>query len=246
LIYYLMAISITRIRAEVGPPAHEMYEATPRRFLTDALGARRISHRSLALMSLYFPFNRGYRAHPMPHILEGFKLAEESKMNQRRLVPIVMLATVVGIICAFWAYLAVTYRIGADFVGHPEIAGRACNALQDWLCNPTGTDVPAVAFMCVGFLFTGFIWWIRRLFPLWPFHPAGYALASSTWTFGWLWFSVFISWAVKAILLKFGGVGLYRKAFPLFLGLIWGEFLVGGAWVLIRLFSGIQVYSFFR
>ena len=246
LIYYLLAISITRIRAEVGPPTHEMYMATPRHLLTDALGTRRLSHGSLGLMALYFPFNRGYRAHPMPHILEGFKLAEESRMNQRRLVPVMMLATVVGAICGFWAYLTVTYRIGFDSVGHPEMGARAYDALRGWLYNPTGTNVPATAFMCVGFLFTGFMWWMRRIFPLWPFHPAGYALASSTWTFGWLWFSVFVSWAIKTTLLKFGGVGLYRKAFPLFLGLIWGEFLVGGTWVLIRLFFGIQVYSFFR
>ena len=26
---------------------------------------------------------------------------------------------------------------------------------------------------------------------MFPFHPAGYAVASSTLTFGWLWFSVF-------------------------------------------------------
>lgn len=245
-IYYLMAISITRIRAEVGPPSHEMYNATPRQFLTDVLGTQRISNGSLSVMALYFPFNRGYRAHPMPHILEGFKLADELGMKQRRLVPIVMLATIVGAICAFWAYLAITYKIGSDFVGHPEIAGRAYNALRNWLYNPTGTDKPAVAFMCIGFIFTGFLWWMRRIFPLWPIHPAGYALASSSWTFGWLWFSVFVSWAIKTLLLKLGGIGLYRRAYPLFLGLILGEFLVGGTWVIIRLFTGIQVYSFFR
>ena len=35
--------------------------------------------------------------------------------------------------------------------------------------------MPAVLFMAVGFLFTGFLWAIRTRFPLWPFHPAGYA-----------------------------------------------------------------------
>jgi hypothetical protein len=100
--------------------------------------------------------------------------------------------------------------------------------------------------MCVGFLFTGFIWWLRTRFPLWPLHPAGYAVASSTWTFGWLWFSVFVSWAIKTTLLRLGGIGLYRKARPIFLGLLLGEYIVGGAWVLVRLFWGIQVYSFYR
>ena len=83
-------------------------------------------------------------------------------------------------------------------------------------------------------------------FPFWPFHPAGYLIASEKSTMGRIWFSIFISWAVKTILLKVGGIRLYRKAFPLFLGLILGEFTIGGAWVLVRLFWGIQAYSFYR
>ena len=34
--------------------------------------------------------------------------------------------------------------------------------------------------------------------------------------------------------------------FPLFLGILLGEFIIGGAWVLIRLFWDIGVYSFYR
>jgi len=241
LIYYLLALSISRIRAEVGPPTHEMFVVNPRQFLTNALGTRRLSHGSLTMIALYRAFNRGYRAHPMPHTLEGFKLADESKMNQRRLVFAMMLATVMGILVAFWAYLVVSYKIGAK----PVLGRGGYHSLRNWLYYPTDTNRPAVAFMCIGFLFTGFIWWLRTRFSLLPFHPAGYAIASSTWTFGWLWFSVFVSWAIKTILLKFGGIGAYRKALPFFLGLLWGEFIVGGIWVLVRLFFNVRVYSFY-
>ena len=126
------------------------------------------------------------------------------------------------------------------------MANRPYLTIDNWLYQPTQTDVPATVFMVVGFLLTGLIWWMRRLFPLWPLHPAGYAIASNTWTFGWLWFSVFISWTAKSILLRFGGIGLYRKAYPLFLGLILGEYLIGGGWVIVRLLFGVEVYSFYR
>jgi hypothetical protein len=33
---------------------------------------------------------------------------------------------------------------------------------------------------------------------------------------------------------------------PFFLGLLLGEFIIGGAWVLVRLFWNIMVYSFYR
>ena len=43
LLYYLLAISLSRIRAEVGPPTHELALATPRRFLVQVFGTRRLA-----------------------------------------------------------------------------------------------------------------------------------------------------------------------------------------------------------
>ena len=234
--YFLLSIGITRVRAEVGPPTNEV-SATPHHFLADVFGSRRLSPPSLTMIRLYMVFNRGSRAHVMPHTLEGFKV-----LDTPRLVWVMMLATVIGIPTAFWAYLDVGYRIGV--VSDLGVGGY--NTLQGWLYHPTETDFASVAFMGIGALFTGFLWWIRTRLPLWPFHPAGYVIGSSSWTVGWLWFSIFISWTVKVTLLKVGGIRLYRKAYPLFLGLLMGEFVIGGAWVLIRLFWGVTVYSFYR
>ena len=58
-IYYLLALGITRVRAEVGPPTHEMFVANPRQFIIDSFGSRMIPPPSLTMMSLYFAFNRG-------------------------------------------------------------------------------------------------------------------------------------------------------------------------------------------
>lgn len=242
LIYYLLALGITRVRAEVGPPTHEMFVANPRQFILDAFGSRPIPPQSLTMMSLYYAFNRGYRAHPMPHTLEGFKIAEVSNMKAKGMVIAMMCAVFFGILAAFWSYLIVSYDIGAN----PGLGNGGYNRLRTWLYYPSETNVPAVTFMGVGFLFTGLLWWLRSRFPMFPFHPTGYAVASSMWTFGWLWFSVFISWTAKNLILRFGGIRLYHRVMPLFLGLILGEFMVGGAWVIVRLIWGVSVYSFYR
>ena len=242
LIYYLLALGITRVRAEVGPPTHEMFVANPRQFILDAFGSRPIPPQSLTMMSLYYAFNRGYRAHPMPHTLEGFKIAEVGNMKAKGMVIAMMCAVFFGVLAAFWSYLVVSYNIGAN----PGLGNGGYNRLRTWLYYPSETNVPAVTFMGVGFLFTGLLWWLRSRFPMFPFHPTGYAVASSMWTFGWLWFSVFISWVAKNLILRFGGIRLYHRVMPLFLGLILGEFMVGGAWVIVRLIWGVSVYSFYR
>ena len=213
LIYYLLSMSLTRIRAEVGPPTIRTY-ATPHGILTDIFGTRILSHGSLTMMRLYLTFNRGSRANPMPHTLEGFKLADESGMRSGRLIVAMMFAAVVGILASFWAYLLVGYNIGVV----SDLGTGGYNLLQKWISHPTETDTAAVTFIGIGALFTGFLWWLRTVFPFWPFHPAGYLVAGEKSTIGRLWFSIFLSWGIKTILLKVGGIRLYRKAYPLFLG----------------------------
>ena len=76
-------------------------------------------------------------------------------------------------------------------------------------------------------------------------HPLGYPLAGY-YHFDKLWFPFFISWAVKWTLLKYGGIKAYRRAFPLFLGLVLGEFIMGSIWGILGLLTGRPTYAFKR
>jgi len=54
----------------------------------------------------------------------------------------------------------------------------------------------------------------------------------------YVWFSVFVAWAIKSVVLKYGGVTLYRQLRPLFLGFILGHIFVSGFWVLFDYITG--------
>jgi hypothetical protein len=71
-------------------------------------------------------------------------------------------------------------------------------------------------------------WW-------WPLLPLGYALWGS-WTMIVFWFPIFIAWIIKSTLTRYGGMHLYFRLRPLFLGLILGEFFNAVCWAT---FSGI-------
>ena len=49
-----------------------------------------------------------------------------------------------------------------------------------------------------------------------------------------VWFSIFLGWLVKMLLLKYGGAKLYQSARPLFVGLIFGEALAAGIWLVVN------------
>ena len=238
-LYFTISIAITRIRAELGPPIHSMHSTGPDSILTRAFGTRVFGKGNLAMFSLLFFFNRAYRGHPMPNQLEGLKLAEKSGMNARRLLLAMMLAAIVATFATPWATLNIGYKIG----GLDVWGGQTFRRLQNWLSNPGKPDYPAMAAMGAGFGLTMLLMSMRMKFFWWPLYPAAYPI-SSTWAMSFFWFSVFIGWIVKWVILKYGGLRIHRKAVPFFLGLILGQFVVGSFWGIMGVTLHKPMYRF--
>lgn len=68
----------------------------------------------------------------------------------------------------------------------------------------------------------------------WPIHPIGYLMAYSS-AMRILWFSFFVGWLVNALCMRYGGVSLFNRLRFLFIGLIIGDFFMGGLWAVIGL-----------
>ena len=105
--------------------------------------------------------------------------------------------------------------------------------------------------MSSGVSITGYIWtgigagvmllliYAQRLFFWWPLHPLGY-LAQGGWIMKQLWFSIFLAWLAKTIVLRYGGVGAYKKARIVFIGIIVGLLVAGGLWLIIDSITGMR------
>lgn len=239
-LYLILATGITRMRAELGSPVHDLHRAGAHLMMVNSVGTRHFSVGDLTMFSFYQFFNRAYRGHIMPHQLEGFKLAERSRMNTRRFFWAITLAACVSSVTSFWAILDTSYQFSVPNIGKVnESFGR----LQRWLIAPTSVDYVAFLAMGVGLLFTLLLALLRMSLFWWPLHPAGYAVASN-WSINLFWFSIFISWALKWHILRHGGLTLHRKSIPFFMGLILGEFIVGGLWMMRGAFLGVPTYKF--
>ncbi len=246
-LYYAISIAITRMRAELGTPVHDLHDSGPDEILTRAIGTRRLGRGNLVMFSMFWFINRAYRSHPMPHQLEGFKMAERIHTNPRRIVFALMLAAFLGSLAGFWALIDRGYRLGMEVRAYwPSLSAfgiEPYRRLDGWLSSPTDTSVAETAFMGLGFLLTSLLMLFRMQFVWWPFHPAGFAISTS-WGMNVTWSCLFMSWLIKWILLRHGGIGMHRKAAPFFLGLILGEFTVGSIWTIIGIIAGIPTYGF--
>jgi hypothetical protein len=249
IIYFGISLVITRMRAQLGPPLHELNYGGPIHVMRWIAGTRRLNAPTLTMFSYYWFFNRSYTCHPMPHQLEGFKLAERTGMNSKRLSFAMITAAAVGIFAAFWAYLHLFYREGAasGLGWHALGSGRHTfgSNLQNWLTSLSLTDGVHVSFMGIGMVFTFFLMVMRTRFLWWSIHPIAYPLARD-FNMNRMWFAIFISWAIKSVALKHGGLKSYRKGVPFFIGLILGEFMIGGGWSIIGIIFSIPVYVFWH
>ena len=243
-LYFLMSIAITYARAAVGVPYHEVIWTHPQLMLVSVLGVRRIGAENLTLLSFLYPYVRDNVSHPMPSQLEGFKIAERAPISQKKMAIAMIVALLVATPVSFWAYLHLIYQHGAVRT-EGYIIGIGFETFErmllPWLQQPHATDSTGLSFTAFASLFTLGLMFLRRQFIWFPFHPAGYALGLSAGMV-WVWSAVCVGWFIKAVLLKFGGLRLYRKAAPFFVGVILGDFLTGTFWSLVGAVFEIPVY----
>jgi hypothetical protein len=62
---------------------------------------------------------------------------------------------------------------------------------------------------------------------------------STIWFTDVFFFSVFLAWAIKAVVLKFGGAAFYRRTRPFFIGIVLGETVCAGGWSVVDYFTGM-------
>ncbi len=248
VIFLLVSITVDRLRAELGAPVHDLHDADPGQMMVRVLGTNRFLPEDLTVFSLYFSFNRAYRSHSMPVQLEGMRIAERTHTKQRSALVLMTVAFAAGLVVAFWALLQVYFNMGASsgkmVMQVPLIFGREpWQRLQSWMENGVKPEPGAGFAIIAGLLFTLGLMFLRLRLVGMPFHPMGYAISSS-WGMHMVWTPLFIAWLCKKIIIRYGGLKLYRQVVPFFLGLILGDFTSGAIANIIGVIYNLPVYHF--
>jgi len=234
LIYYFIGLTLTRMRAQFAVPIHSV-GYSPVTVLTRLLGTRSFPKKDLVGIANYFWFNRAYRGHAMPHQMEAMKMQDQTAPDNRGTVPALALAAVIGAVVTFWAILHLYYNLGATAKGGLNMwVPENYEMLTSWLLAPESPQWRETIAMGVGALFALFLQTMRMRFVNWPFHPLAYAI-SGDYLSNFMWMPLFLAWLIKSSIIKYGSHKLYQRLMPIFLGLILGEFLVGGTINLVSL-----------
>ena len=240
-LYLMTAIAVTRVRAEVGSPIHDLHFAGPEYLIINAFGTRKLGLGNLAILPFFWFLTRAHYSDVMPHQLEGFKLADRARGYNLRFLVAMLVATIFGTLVAFWAILDSTYRHSGAAMSW---AGReSFSLLALWLSHPEPMNITGMVFFIYGLLFGIFIMLMRTKFLWWSLHPAGYAV-SSTYGMRDYWSLFILVWLTKWLILKLGGLKAHQRVLPIFYGMIVGEFAVGGFWALFGIVFRTQTFNF--
>ncbi|MCC7491318.1 MAG: hypothetical protein IT204_03180 [Fimbriimonadaceae bacterium] len=248
IIYGIIAFTITRIRAELGPPAHEMVGVNAYRLLITFQGTAALGPKNLIMYPLYYWFTgRGYRTQIMPPMMEGFKMAERAGVSSRGLGWVMLLGLYVGGIAVYLIGAQLSFTNNSSFNGMVMHSHGHVKQTATWIEGLAKYDVlpnvPRMIALAAAMVFTAFLMFMRLNSLRWPFHPAGYAL-SMTFGVDYFWMCMLLAWALKSLVLKYGGYGLYRKVLPLCYGVLLGEYVVGAFWSVLSLFLHRPIYDF--
>ena len=169
-----------------------------------------------------------------------------SRLNLKKIAIAIMITVTFTVVIAFWEYLYLYYKLGASsgYFG-PWTLGfgnETYSGLQNWLSYPKEIDPIALSFMGLGFMVSWLLTFLRTRFLWFSFHPLGYTMMSD-WGMYNLWSCFLLSFIIKWIILKYGGLKLYRRSLPIFLGLAFGDLLIGSIWSIIGIAMNTTIYQ---
>jgi len=184
----------------------------------------------------------------MPCIVQGLRVADAAQMDRRKATAAMAFSVMVAVSLSYFAYLRLMYRHGGNNLHFWFTTYYTRNLYCTWTAHLLTVGEPAnpkaLVTMAVGALTMLGLVFLHRNFLWFPIAPIGYLMGAS-WPMVNFWFPVLVAWAVKGLVLRYGGGNLYRRLLPFFLGLIFGEFFSAGFWVIVDLFTKVRGHVIF-
>lgn len=212
--------------------------------LRNALGVPALTPRDWTMMGYLRFLTMDWRCLMMPNVLSALKLTQTDELKPQGLALSMMLGITLTTVVSFITVIFMSYSFSGGgiglstwrYVGVPQDPLRVTGQFLTGNGRPEYLQVGA---MGVGAAIMLGLQSLRSRFLWWPLHPLGYPMAG-TFAMRNMWFSTFLAWAIKSVVLRYGGIPVYEKSRPLFLGLILGDFFNIALWIVVETFTGVH------
>jgi hypothetical protein len=243
---FVQSLIMARATSEAGTPMSEG-SFTPSDIWGYFASRAAVGKTNLTLLSFSNAlFTRDLRGLPLTGMLDAQRLADGVHLERRKMTPVIIIALLFAILVSGYIHLNLTYQRGAItmygylYRGNNQQFWHEMAPLMDGIEDRSAARP---AWFGVGIALCLFLSLMRRTYVWWPLHPLGAAL-SVTWIMCVFWFPALVSWVVKSAITRYGGIRLYLKLRPFFLGLIFGEFFMAVVWSILSFALHVEAPMF--
>ena len=236
LLFLTFSVAVTRLRAQLGAPTHEMAFMGPHQLILDFNGSASLPAPLVArTLTTFHIMNRIHRTHPMPTLMEGLYLADRTRLSQRYMFGALALAILLGSVCGMLTHIWLGYR----WTPISWISGEVGGVINSIAGTPRPPNVSAMFAVGAGMAVVFALDFIRFRIPGFWLHPAGYALAMN---FGidYYWFGLLLVLIIKVFVQRYYGLKGYAKLRNVAIGLIFGEFAAETIWAIFSMLNDRQ------
>ena len=219
----------------------------PGNFMVSGFGVESLGVAGVTSLGYTFVWAGEMRIFVMAACANALKVAECIRGNRRPLLWAMLTAILISAVSSVWVEFSLCYRNGGINLSsfYTGLVHYPFNFISRHVTNDTPVNWGGWLWTAYGGALMALLMAAKQRFVWWPIHPMSLPV-SSMWMTDTIVLSVFISWMIKGVILKFGGPALYRKGKPLFIGLVVGQFVAMGFWVVVDYLTGMTdnvVYS---
>ncbi len=235
---FLIYVGVTRLVAQTGL-IYLWSPITPQEATFYTLGYDKMSSADRLMVGLGYCVNCNNERLIPYTAAHNLRMAGAEPQARRGFLLMMALAAAVSLAVGVIYTLHLCYTRGAHNFdafewsrGHEWIFGY----LAKKELSPMPTDWNRMAFMGIGAVSTGAVAFLQYRYAWWPIHPVGMAIGAGETT-GYAAFSIFLTWIIKTLIIKLGGIQAYRRWRYFFVGIMVGyvaglgaSFLVDCLW----------------
>jgi hypothetical protein len=157
----------------------------------------------------------------------------------RRVGWLVWTCVLVGMLTAILYTVGICYESGGSTFRTWSLVGAPVGMYESLAkvvsnTDPTVPDPGKVSVWALGGLTAWLMVLLQSRLPWWPIHPLGVMLMSSGYVTLYV-LDIFLVWLTKLLILRLGGIAMYRRAKPVAYGLIVGYVFAVGCSFLVDL-----------
>lgn len=236
---FLIFIGITRVVCQTGIP-YARSSVVPAGMLINILGTEQIGTNGLTALGFTSPWACDLRTLVMTSSANFFALGEKFKINSQKIIIACIIAVLISIPSCFFSIIRNSYKYGGINLGGWQFTSYVpytLNWIKEYLLHPYHFGKYEFSFFSIGAFLYILLNFLRLKLPGFPIHPIGLTIAATVPIY-FTWFSIFIGWFLKFLILRYGGQKIYKLLQPFFLGVIIGTFLTAGIWMFIDFITG--------